>query len=235
MKLFKLVMAMSLGFICYSANAEVTPEEQQWVEQALSDINHNTDDSNVRWQYAQHTVMPDLTRIEQFDASQPETQRWTLVSENGETPDKKRVDKYQQHQQDLNQDKDENSYEVAFSDLIDLTSLVFVGDDNSNLVFKFVPHIEELDNEALTGVLYLDKASKQLRKILISNTDELNPAFTVTLTKFELELVFGVFEGLVMPEHTSTIINGTAAIFKSLDSIQTVTYHDYKVIDKPKA
>jgi hypothetical protein len=33
MKLFKLVMAMSLGFICYSANAEVTPEEQQWVEQ----------------------------------------------------------------------------------------------------------------------------------------------------------------------------------------------------------
>ncbi|MFK3975152.1 hypothetical protein [Shewanella vesiculosa] len=235
MNVFTLALVISIAFTCYKANAEVTPEELQWVEQALSEINHNTDDANVRWQYVQHTVMPDLTRVERFDASQPEMQRWTLVSENGEKPDKKRTDKYQQHQQDLKEDKDENSQELAFSDLIDLTTLVLVAEDETSVAFKFVPNIKELDNAALTGMLYLDKASKQLKKILISNTDDLNPAFSVTLTKFELELGFAVFEGLAMPEHTSTTIEGTAAIFKSLDSIQTVTYHDYKMINKPQA
>jgi len=230
MNLLKRVMAMSLCLVCYNVSAEVTPEQQQWVEQALDEINHNTDNSNVLWQYAQHTVMPDLTRVEQFDASQPKLQRWALMSENGHTPDKKRLEKYQQHQQDLN----EGNHELAFSDLINLTTLAFVGEDDTNVVFQFVPNIDELDNEALTGELYLDKASKQLRKIVITNTDELNPAFSVTLTKFELELGFGVFDGLVMPARASTTIKGTAVIFKSLDSIQTVTYHDYKMIDKPE-
>ncbi|MCT8987145.1 hypothetical protein [Shewanella phaeophyticola] len=107
-------------------------------------------------------------------------------------------------------------------------------EEGDNVAFSFTPNIDKLDNNALTGTIYLDKSSKQLRKILISNTDELNPAFSVTLTKFELELGFDVFEGLVMPAHTSTTINGTAAIFKSLDSIHKVTYSEYKILDKPQ-
>ncbi|AZG73957.1 hypothetical protein [Shewanella livingstonensis] len=235
MSRFKLVVAISLFAVCYHVNAEVTPEEQHWVEQALSEINANTDDENVLWQYSQQTKKLDLVRIEKFDASQPKMQRWNLVSENGQTPDKERLEEYQQHQQELKQGKDENSHELVFSELIDLTTLVFVGEDDTSVVFKFSPNIDELDNKVLAGLLYLDKVSKQLRKISINNTDDLTPAFSVTLTKFELEFGFDVFDGLVMPAHISTTISGTAVIFKSLDSIQTVTYSDYKMIEKPKA
>ncbi|MGI2115085.1 hypothetical protein ACRN9G_16005 [Shewanella frigidimarina] len=234
MDLFKLVVAVGLCAASYSVNAEVTPEEKLWVEQALSEINSNTDDANVLWQYSQQTVMPDMTRIEQFNGSLSETERWILVSENGRAPDNERLKEYRQDQQDLNENKDEDSHELAFADLIDVSTLAFVGEDDVSVAFTFVPNIDELDNDALTGVLYLDKTSKQLRKVSITNTDELNPAFSVTLTKFELELGFDVFDGLVMPASTSTVISGTAAIFKSLDSIQTVTYRDYKMLDKPK-
>ncbi|GGQ34557.1 hypothetical protein [Shewanella litoralis] len=234
MKGFQIALLMGFSFVCYHANAQVSEEQQQWVEQALSDINNNTDDTKVRWQYSQHTVMPDMTRVEQFNASLPDSERWILVSENGENPDKKRLQEYREHQQELLQDKDENTHELAFSDLINLSTLALVDEEGDSVAFTFTPNIDKLDNNALTGTIYLDKRSKQLRKILISNTDELNPAFSVTLTKFELELGFDVFEGLVMPAHTSTIINGTAAIFKSLDSIHKVTYSEYKILDKPQ-
>tara|TARA_R110000850_G_scaffold11961_3_gene40659 strand:- start:506 stop:1213 length:708 start_codon:yes stop_codon:yes gene_type:complete len=234
MKGFKVALLVGFSFVCYNANAVVSEEQQQWVEQAFSDLNSNNDGTKVLWQYSQQTVMPDMTRIEQFNASLPETERWSLVSENGDTPGKKRLTEYRERQQDLHEDKDETSYELAFSDLIDLSTLVFVGEDDNNMSFTFTPNIDELENNALAGVLYLDKTSKHLRKILIRNTDEINPAFSVTLTKFELELSFDVFEGLVMPAHTSTTIMGTAAIFKSLDSVQTVTYSDYKILNNPQ-
>ncbi|MGI2170634.1 hypothetical protein ACROAE_10600 [Shewanella sp. MF05960] len=234
MKGFQIALLIGFSLVCYHANAQVSEEQQQWVEQALNDLNSNNDHTKVLWQYSQQTVMPDMTRIEQFNASLPEAERWRLVSENGDAPSKERLTEYRERQQELETDKDETSYELAFSDLIDLSTLVFVGEDDINLSFTFTPSIDELDNNALAGVLYLDKTSKHLRKILISNTDELNPAFSVTLTTFELELRFDVFEGLVMPAHTSTTISGTAAIFKSLDSIQTVTYSDYKVLNKPQ-
>ncbi|MGB6138236.1 MAG: hypothetical protein WBG74_16810 [Shewanella sp.] len=234
MKEVQIALLMGVSLVCYNANAQVSEEQQQWVEQALSDINSNTDDTKVRWQYSQYTVMPDMTRVEQFNASLPETERWSLVSENGETPDKKRLQEYRENQQELLQDKDDNTHELAFSDLINLSTLALVGEEDNRVAFTFTPNIDKLDNNALTGTIYLDKSSKQLRKILISNTDELTPAFSVTLTKFELELGFDVFEGLVMPAHTSTTINGTAAIFKSLDSIHKVTYSEYKRLDKPQ-
>lgn len=234
MKGFQIALLMGFSLVCYNGNAQVSEEQQQWVEQALSDINYNTDDTKVRWQYSQHTVMPDMTRVEQFNAALPGSERWSLVTENGETPDKNRLKEYREHQQELLQDKDENTHELAFSDLINLSTLTLVDEEGDNVAFSFTPNIDKLDNNALTGTIYLDKSSKQLRKILISNTDELNPAFSVTLTKFELELGFDVFEGLVMPAHTSTTINGTAAIFKSLDSIHKVTYSEYKILDKPQ-
>jgi hypothetical protein len=234
MDLFKLVVAVGLFAASYSVNAEVTPAEKQWVEQALSEINSNKDDANVLWQYSQQTVMVNMTRVEQFNGSLSETERWLLVSENGQIPDNERLKEYRQDQQDLNEDKDGNSHELAFSFSVDLSTLAFVGEDDVSVSFTFVPNIDELHNDALTGVLHLDKTSNHLRKILIKNTDELNPAFSVTLTKFELELSFDVFEGLVMPAHTSTTIMGTAAIFKSLDSVQTVTYSDYKILNNPQ-
>jgi hypothetical protein len=234
MKGFKVALLVGFSFVCYNANAAVSEEQQQWVEQAFSDLNRNNDGTKVLWQYSQQTVMPDMTRVEQFNGSLSETERWLLVSENGQTPDNERLKEYRQDQQDLNEDKDGNSHELAFSFSVDLSTLAFVGEDDVSVSFTFVPNIDELDNDALTGVLHLDKASKHLRKISITNTDELNPAFSVTLTKFELELGFDVFEGLVMPVSKSTVISGTAAIFKSLDSIQTVTYSDYKRLEKPK-
>jgi hypothetical protein len=37
----------SLCVISYNANAQVSTEQRQWVEQALSEINHNTDTANM--------------------------------------------------------------------------------------------------------------------------------------------------------------------------------------------
>lgn len=234
MKGFQIALLMGFSLVCYSANAQVTEEQQQWVEQALTDINNNTDDTKMLWQYSQQTMMPDMARVEHFNATLPQTERWTLVSENGKSPSKKRIAEYRQHQRDLYESKDEKTHELKFSDLIDVSTLVFMGEDDGYVAFRFTPNIDELDNAALTGVIYLDNTSKHLRKILISNTDELNPAFSVTLTQFELALAFDVFDGMVMPAHTSTTISGTAAIFKSLDSVQTVTYRDYKLLNKPQ-
>jgi hypothetical protein len=225
---------LSLCVISYNANAQVSTEQRQWVEQALSEINHNTDTANMLWQYSQHTVLPDLIRIEHFDASKPEVEQWTLVSENGETPDKKRVVEYYKDRKQQDEGKDEDSHEVAFSDLVNIETLTLTSENDTSLVYHFVPNIEELDNKALSGELSIDKSSKQLKKILITNIDELSPAFSVTITKFVLELGFDTVQGLAMPAHTSTTLNGTVAIFKSLDSIQTVTYSDYKILDKPK-
>jgi len=94
MKGFKVALLVGFSFVCYNANAVVSEEQQQWVKQAFSDLNSNNDGTKVLWQYSQQTVMPDMTRIEQFNASLPETERWSLVSENGDTTGKKRLTEY---------------------------------------------------------------------------------------------------------------------------------------------
>jgi hypothetical protein len=39
MKGFKVALLVGFSFVCYNANAAVSEEQQQWVEQAFSDLN----------------------------------------------------------------------------------------------------------------------------------------------------------------------------------------------------
>ncbi|UAL45008.1 hypothetical protein K8B83_09475 [Shewanella inventionis] len=155
MKGFQIALLMGFSLVCYNANAQVSEEQLQWVEQALNEINNNTDDTKVLWQYSQETVMPDMIRVEQFNASLPGSERWILVTENGETPDKNRLKEYRENQQELLQDKDENTHELAFSDLINLSTLTLVDEEGDNVAFSFTPNIDKLDNNALTGTIYI--------------------------------------------------------------------------------
>lgn len=231
--MIKVSVVLAMLVTSFSSIADMPVEHRQWVENALAAVENNTDSNKVTWKYRQKTVSDDEIMIEHFDGEKPEAEQWTLISENGQTPDAKRVKEYLTDRQST--EKDENQHELKFADMVELSSLDLVSEDENEYIYKFTPNIKELESKALIGKLHLSKISKQVNQLIITNTSDLSPAFSVSLNKFELILSFHLFDGLNMPIFTSTSVKGTVAIFKSIESDQKVTYSDYLKIAAPNS
>jgi hypothetical protein len=228
MKVVNALVGLSITLLSFSSWAQEETQSTELVKAALLQISANLDKAQNLWRYHQTTSAEDMLRVESFDARLNEGSQWQLMSENGQEPDAVRLAEYAQDKADTKPKEGQKT--LSFSELVKLESLRFVSEDETQLIYKFVPQIDELDNDGLNGELRLNKQSKQLDVIKIINSKDLSPAFSVSLTQFELTMNFAAVTGLVMPAKITTKVKGSVAFFKSIDSEEVVSYSDYEVL-----
>lgn len=231
MKIATALIGLTVTLMSLSSWAQEEGQSIEIAKAALLQINANTDKQKNVWRYLQTTSAEDMLMVESFDASLDEGSQWHLVSENGQEPNSDRLKEYLQDKADTS--PKEGQKKLTFSELVKLDSIKFVSENESELIYQFAPHIEELDSDELNGELRINKHTKQLAMLKITNSKTLSPAFSVSLTEFELTMNFAEVTGLVMPASVRTIVKGSVAIFKSIDSEETISYSDYEILTAP--
>ena len=86
----------------------------------------------------------------------------------------------------------------------------------------------EDSRENLRGTLLLNTGTGQIEKLEIHNTEELSPAFSVTVDTYRLALSFQPEQGENLLQKLESRAVGKAGFIKSFDSQVEVTFSDYR-------
>ena len=180
------------------------------------------------WSFTQSTNAEGRTMIERYDSDQPEFKRWTLVSEDGRTPN----DEAQRRYRDKFSRYTNSGTAPQLSDQIDQASLVVVTETAERITYRGrLKPSEKEDRTAafLRAVIVWHKATGTIESLAIENTATFAPSFGVKIEQMKTTMTYS----LPAPDQPSllqsvvTHLRGTAFWIKSIDADMTVVYSAY--------
>lgn len=180
------------------------------------------------WSFTQSTSAAGRTLIERYDSAQPEFNRWTLISENGRTPDAEAQRRYR----DKFSRYSSTSTAPQLSDQIDLTSLVIEHETAERITYRSrLKPSEKEDRTAafLRAGIVWHKATRTIESLTIENTAPFAPSFGVKIEQMKTTMTYSL-PGPAQPSLLQSVVTrlrGTAFWVKSIDADMTVAYSAY--------
>lgn len=151
-----------------------------------------------------------------------------LVSVDGSPPDEERQKAFREAEKKRIDEQDPDTR--GFKYLVDIDTLQLIEQTESSSIFSFSPRVKKLDaaRDKLQGSLSLHNETQEIEQIEIVNTDELSPAFSVTLQRFRLRFQFQPEQGqrllYKMESHTA----GKAGFLKRFDSQVVINFSEFR-------
>jgi len=198
-----------------------------------------------QWAFIQTTDDGKKIRVESYDPRREETQRWQLVSIDAKAPGSKALKRYAKRKKKdreaaakaraKRETGDNDGQAVAFNlkDMITPGSLVAETTVGHLVTLQFKPRLKNMGDDAtkaLAGTLVLDMATGALQKMTVFNTDELSPAFSVSIDRLNMDFEFAEVDGSLLPRVMRVNMHGKFAFFKTIQQTSTQRWSDYAFV-----
>lgn len=181
------------------------------------------------WSFTQTTRGDGRSRVERYDAAQPEFNRWTLLQQDYRVPTADELRYYRE----LLSRRSRGGTAPRLTDQLDLTTLVLENDsvERATLRARLKPGEEgDATGEHMAATIILHKPSHTIESFQLAADAPFSPTFGVKITAMKTLMTYS------LPDETRpsllqtsvTHLRGQAFFFKSLDADMTVTFTDYE-------
>jgi hypothetical protein len=218
---FSLLLGQALAFS--AAPDAISLAEVQAALEKLDATNLDDD-----WYFTMEIVDGEELQLVKSDPSRDKYDRRQLLTVNGVTPDDEHLDAFREAEEKRIGDLDPETSGYVY--MVDTETLELVEEADGHIELSFVPRVKAMENsrENLRGTLLLNTGAGQIEKLEIHNTEELSPAFSVTVDTYRLALRFQLEQGENLLQKLESHAVGKAAFIKSFDSQVEVTFSDYR-------
>lgn len=181
------------------------------------------------WSFTQTTTGAGHSRVERYDAAQPEFLRWTLLQEDGRTPTS---DELQDYREKLTR-RSRGGTAPRIADQLDLATIELIGETPERTTFRcrFKPG-ESGDETAryLAATIVLHQPTQTIESFVIAATEPFAPTFGVKIAEMRTTMTYSLPAGdrPTLLRQSTTHLRGRAFLVKSLDADMTVTFTDYE-------
>ena len=168
--------------------------------------------------------------VVESDPTRDKSERRKLVSVDGAPPTKERLDKFVEDERKRLAEEEQNPERNLYAHLVDTSTLELDGVENGIARFRFAPRLANFEDQQdrMQGTLSLDTGSGLLTQIRIENTEELSPAFSVSIQRYQLELNFGLSDDYLLIQAMTTQIDGKLGFVRSFQSEVQVEFSDFR-------
>ena len=185
------------------------------------------------WSFTQTTEAEAKSRVERFDAAQPEFNRWTLLRQDGRTPsDEEQLD----YKQKITR-RSSNQTAPLLTDQLDLSNPETVAENAERATYRVKLKAGESGDktaEFLRVALVVHKPTHTVESLEIYSAGEFSPTFGVKIAEMKTVMTYSLpTDGAPsLPQQITTRLRGRAFLVKSLDADMTVAYADYAKVGK---
>lgn len=181
------------------------------------------------WSFTQTTVGAGHSRVERYDAAQPDFARWTLLTVDGRAP----TDDERREYHDKLSRRSRGGTAPQLASQLDLQSMEVVADETERATARFRLNPGEADDitaRFLRATVVFHKPSRTIESLELSSTGPFSPALGVRIVEMNTTLRYSLPEGdrPGLLQHSFTRLRGRAFFLKSLDADLTVTFTDYE-------
>jgi hypothetical protein len=181
------------------------------------------------WSFTQTSTSAGKTRVERYDAAQPEFSRWTLISDDGKIP----TDDDQRDYREKLSRRSSGGTAPRITDQLDLATLELLPAAAGRLACRCrLKPGEPGDTSArfLVATLVLHEATQTIESLELGSTGEFSPALPVKIAAMKTIMTYSLPEGgrPSLLQKVTTHLRGRAFYFKSLDADMVVTFTDYE-------
>lgn len=181
------------------------------------------------WSFIQSTTGDGHSRVERFDAAQPEFARWTLLQVDGRAPT---ADESADYHEKLSR-RSRAGTAPRLTDQVDLATLAIATDTPDRTTYRArLKEGEDGDDTArfLIATVVLHKPTQTIESFEIASTGPFSPVLGVKIAEMKTSLRYSLPDSdrpSLLLEST-TRLRGRAFLVKSLDADLTVTFTDYE-------
>ena len=195
------------------------------VKAALENLDATNLDED--WHFTMEVLEEDELQMIHSDPRRDTYEKRQLLTVDGIAADSQRRDEF--HVKEVKRINDIDPDALGYGYMVDMETLDLIEDSDEHLIFSFVPRVKMLEDsrDQLRGTLLLDSATQQITEIEIINTDELSPAFSVTLDTFRLGLSFDEEQGENLLQKLESHTVGKMGFLKSFDALVIVNFSEY--------
>ncbi len=204
-------------------------ETPAMVETALNKL---AADSTNQYSYTKKTIATEETRTIKYDPTEKGSDRWELVSVNGQSPTREVLKAFYKKQAN-NEGKKGRSFTFDSEEMQDFS----LKSETAEMI-EYSYRIESDKNKKMTEKLIceiaINKSDTSLAAIKMQITEPVSPMVSVKLEKFHVEMNFDRYQPTGSPvlAQTKTRIKGKAMLFKKIDENVMEKYYDYKLIEE---
>lgn len=193
---------------------------------ALEELDAN--DLDEQWHFTMSLLQEDELQLIRSDPLQGKYERRKLLSVDGQTPDKERLEEFRTEEVKRINGIDPEAR--GYSHLVDSSTLRLITQKGELSEFSFVPRIKALEDAEgkMQGTLSLNTNSNAIEKIEVRNTLELSPAFSVSVDSYRLTFMFQPEQGARLLHKMESHAVGKVGFLKSFDQLVVVNFGDFR-------
>lgn len=181
------------------------------------------------WSFTQTTAGDGHSRVERYDATQPEFNRWTLLRQDDRAPT---ADELADYREKLSR-RSRGGTAPRVTDQLDLGTIETLADDAERATFRCRLKPGEAGDETaryLRATLVLHKPTHTIESFEIAAAAPFSPTFGVKIAEMRTRMTYSLPDAgrpsLLL--QSSTRLRGRAFLVKSLDADLLVTFTDYE-------
>jgi hypothetical protein len=183
------------------------------------------------WSFTQTTHAEGRSRVERYDAAQPEFNRWTLLQQDDRPPTAEELQDYREKQSR----RSRGGTAPQLTDQLDLATLTLVDDTPKLATFRARLKTEESGDATgkfMVATIVLHKPSSTITSFQLKSDAPFSPTLGVKIEAMETTLTYSLPDdarpSLLLSSETH--LRGRAFFFKSLDADMSVTFTDYESV-----
>lgn len=218
-----------LGFTCTFVTAGEIPSSIAAHRSTLESVLKTFQIEAPRgWSFTQTTEGDGHSRVERYDATQPEFNRWTLLQENGRPPT---PDERQDYIEKLSR-RSRGGTAPRLIEQLDLSTLEVSAEDAERTTYRMrLKPGEEGDATAkfLQASVVLHKPTHSIESFSLASIAPFSPTFGVKIETMQTTMTYSLPDPgrPALLQKSLTHLRGRAFLFKSLDADLTVTFTAY--------
>lgn len=187
------------------------------------------------WSFTQTTVAEGHSRVERYDAAQPDFSRWTLLQEDGRSPTD---DERQDYREKLSR-RSRGGTAPPLLNQLDLKTVSAAEENSERVTYRC--HLTPGDRgdetaKYLVATLVIHKPTKTVESFELSSQEPFSPTFGVRIAEMQTRLTYSLPHddrpSLLLKSLTR--LRGRAFWVKSLDADMVVSFTDYERATKRK-
>ena len=189
------------------------------------------------WSFTQTTRGDGHSRVERYDATQTEFNRWTLLQQDDREPT---ADELRDYHEKLSR-RSRGGTAPRLTDQLDLTTLELANDspERATLRFRLKPgEAGDGTGEHLAANLILHKPSRTIESFELGAVEPFSPMIGIKISAMKTVMTYSLPDETrpSLLQTSTTHLRGRAYFFKSLDADMTVTFTDYESVRRgPKS
>lgn len=183
------------------------------------------------WSFTQTTEGDGHSRVERYDARQPEFAPWTLLQQDGRAPTE---DETRDYREKLSR-RSRGGVGPQVTDQLDLATISKLDETADRVTYRCrLKEGESGDATAqhLVATIRIHKPTLTVECLEIESTGPFSPVFGVNIAEMKTTLLYSLpdDERPSLLQKTETRVRGRAFLLKSLDADMTVTFSDYEKV-----